>query len=208
MIKTLLGTVLALGLVAFPVFGADHASNVKKTQEILKDKGYYHGQIDGIIGPQTRSALRRYQRENDLPVTGRYTRETADKMGLGEMTAGDHFEKAGDAIVNQYSKAGHAVKHGTKEAGRDFGDAEVTAGAVDFGKGVGQGAKHVGVGTKDAAVSAAKGTAEATDNVADRTADLAKKGYRNTKKGVKKAGSAVVDALDGHNEDKDKPKKP
>ncbi len=208
MIKILLGTVVALGLLAFPVLAADHADNVKKTQEILKEKGYYRGQIDGIIGPQTRAALRRYQHENDLPVTGRYTRETAGKMGLGEVTAGEHFENAGDAIVDRYSRAGHAVKKGTKEAGRDLGDAEITAGAVDFGKGVGHGAKQVGIGTKDAAVSAAKGTAEATDNVADRTADLAKKGYKNTKKGVKKAGNAVVDAFDGHNENKDKPKKP
>jgi Putative peptidoglycan binding domain len=40
-------------------------------QDGLARRGYYSGQIDGVIGPQTRSAIREFQSDNNLPVTGR-----------------------------------------------------------------------------------------------------------------------------------------
>lgn len=39
-------------------------------QIALARRGFYHGNIDGIIGPQSRSAIRRYQATYGLPVTG------------------------------------------------------------------------------------------------------------------------------------------
>ncbi|WP_211325538.1 peptidoglycan-binding domain-containing protein [Roseimicrobium gellanilyticum] len=39
-------------------------------QIALARRGYYYGNIDGIIGPQSRSAIRRYQVRYGLPVTG------------------------------------------------------------------------------------------------------------------------------------------
>jgi hypothetical protein len=42
-------------------------------QESLARRGYYPGQIDGVIGPETRTAIREFQRDNGLPVTGRIT---------------------------------------------------------------------------------------------------------------------------------------
>jgi hypothetical protein len=39
-------------------------------QIALARRGFYYGEIDGIIGPQSRSAIRRYQASYGLPVTG------------------------------------------------------------------------------------------------------------------------------------------
>jgi hypothetical protein len=39
-------------------------------QAELANRGYYHGSIDGAIGPGTREAIRAFQRANNLPVTG------------------------------------------------------------------------------------------------------------------------------------------
>jgi peptidoglycan hydrolase-like protein with peptidoglycan-binding domain len=36
----------------------------------LSRRGFYYGNIDGIIGPQSRNAIRRYQVRYGLPVTG------------------------------------------------------------------------------------------------------------------------------------------
>jgi peptidoglycan hydrolase-like protein with peptidoglycan-binding domain len=47
---------------------------VADVQLALADRGYYRGRIDGIMGPQTRSAIRAFQRNNGLPVTGRLDR--------------------------------------------------------------------------------------------------------------------------------------
>ncbi|MEI6350552.1 MAG: peptidoglycan-binding domain-containing protein [Verrucomicrobiota bacterium] len=40
-------------------------------QRELRRKGYYGGPVDGDIGPQTRAAIRAYQVDKALPVTGR-----------------------------------------------------------------------------------------------------------------------------------------
>ena len=45
-------------------------------QYALARRGYYHGAIDGIVGPQTRRAIQSYQRNNRLPVTGTHTDST------------------------------------------------------------------------------------------------------------------------------------
>jgi hypothetical protein len=39
-------------------------------QVALARRGYYRGTIDGVIGPMSRSAIRRYQIDRGLPVTG------------------------------------------------------------------------------------------------------------------------------------------
>lgn len=44
---------------------------VARIQTGLRRMGYYRGRSDGLTGPQTARAIRRYQRTYRLPVTGR-----------------------------------------------------------------------------------------------------------------------------------------
>lgn len=39
-------------------------------QAALAVRGYYSGRIDGVIGPETRAAIRSFQAHEGLPVTG------------------------------------------------------------------------------------------------------------------------------------------
>ncbi len=48
----------------------------EETQHLLAGLGYYHGPIDGILGPQTQVALRNVQKKHKLPDTGKATPET------------------------------------------------------------------------------------------------------------------------------------
>ena len=50
--------------------------DVRSAQKELKDRGYYSGPIDGVIGAATQSALRAYQRDRGLKVTGRLDSST------------------------------------------------------------------------------------------------------------------------------------
>lgn len=50
-------------------------------QNALKAKGYDPGPIDNILGPQTRAALSKYQKANNLPV-GRLDMETLRSLGV------------------------------------------------------------------------------------------------------------------------------
>ena len=42
----------------------------KELQQLLAIQGYDVGAADGIIGPKTRAAVRKYQRNEQLPVDG------------------------------------------------------------------------------------------------------------------------------------------
>ena len=39
-------------------------------QHALKRRGYYSGSVDGDIGPRSRAAIREFQADHGLPVTG------------------------------------------------------------------------------------------------------------------------------------------
>ncbi len=166
---TLLTTVLWLGWSVEGAYAqsqeeakASHpmvsSSTVKKAQERLKEKGYYEGNIDGVLGPNTREALRRYQEKESLNANGRLTHETAEHLGIsGSSTVGEHFEGAGEAVEHHYGEAGKSVGRGSKEAGSDMKKGEVAEGGKDFGKGVGGFGKEVAKGTAKGAKRVAEG---------------------------------------------------
>ena len=54
--------------------------SISKIQRALKDAGYDPGPIDGVLGSQTRAALIKFQKANNLPQ-GRLDIETLTKLG-------------------------------------------------------------------------------------------------------------------------------
>lgn len=70
---------LSLALVSVPVaVRADEAT--RNTQIALKNRGFYYGNVDGVGGPETEAAVRRFQIRQGLKVTGTLTEETAQKL--------------------------------------------------------------------------------------------------------------------------------
>lgn len=57
-------------------------ATVAAVQRRLARGGYYHGAIDGVIGPGTRSAIRAFESKNGLPVDGVIDRQLLRTMGL------------------------------------------------------------------------------------------------------------------------------
>ena len=55
---------------------------IRRVQQALSDLGYIVGTPDGIAGKQTRSAIRLFQKDQSLPITGVIDRETAGKLGI------------------------------------------------------------------------------------------------------------------------------
>jgi hypothetical protein len=70
----------------YTVYPADRAytddATVAAVQRRLARGGYYHGAIDGVIGPGTRTAIRGFERNNGLPVDGVIDRDLLRTMGL------------------------------------------------------------------------------------------------------------------------------
>lgn len=113
--------------------------NVKHVQEILHAKGFYKGNIDGIMGPHTRTAIREYQRAEKLPVTGRLDAKTASKMGVGQESVGATF-----------ANAGRQAGSGSKAAASEITKGKPVAAGKEFGKGMGRFGKGIGKGVKKA----------------------------------------------------------
>jgi len=69
------------GRVANEEGGSGH-SIVSSVQEQLAQNGFYHGPIDGVIGNQTRNAIRQYERRNGLPEDGRIDNDLLNSLGV------------------------------------------------------------------------------------------------------------------------------
>ena len=46
-------------------YGDTSRSRVSELQRRLSRAGYYHGSVDGVLGPQTRRAIRAYEQDHD-----------------------------------------------------------------------------------------------------------------------------------------------
>jgi hypothetical protein len=128
-----------LGLSMMPLASALDRGDIKKVQESLRDKGYYTVPVDGILGPQTRAAIRQYQQSENLPVTGRLDTETAGKLGVGPESEGGNFKGAGQEVGAGGKEVGHEMKEG-----------KPVAAGKEMGKGLGRAGKDIGKGVKKA----------------------------------------------------------
>lgn len=78
--------------------GAMHSqmdqSQVRQIQQQLQSRGYDVGPVDGIMGEQTKSALREFQQAQGMRATGTPNKETLsalgvqDASGTGQMPTG------------------------------------------------------------------------------------------------------------------------
>lgn len=66
-----------VGLVSGSAFASDR---IRQAQVALKRLGYDPGPADGVYGPQTRSAIERFQRDNGLGVTGHLNDATINEL--------------------------------------------------------------------------------------------------------------------------------
>jgi peptidoglycan hydrolase-like protein with peptidoglycan-binding domain len=59
---------------------ASEGITIFELQERLSGLGYKLGEVDGVNGPRTIEALKRFQSDNKLPVTGAIDAETVRKL--------------------------------------------------------------------------------------------------------------------------------
>ena len=99
-------TALLLASALVPCALSQTSSQVRQAQQFLKDKGYYTDKVDGISGPNTRSAISAYQRDRGLVVNGRLDQATFADMKPGGVSAAS-------------SSATSSVKQSAGEASRE-----------------------------------------------------------------------------------------
>jgi len=158
--KILLSSVLAISLSAIPAM-AQGTGMIRDAQQALKDKGFDPGPVDGVNGPATRAAVKKYQTQQNISADGVLGPKTLDALGVKHQESQKEIATSGENVKKSYTKGGKTMADGTKDAGTDIKHGEVGEGAVDFGKGVGKGAAKIGEGTVHAAENVGKGVKNA-----------------------------------------------
>ena len=68
-------------------YGADYWNTLAvSVQTKLANQGYYHGQVDGVIGSGSMEAIRRFQADHRLPVTGKIDPKLLKALGISYKT--------------------------------------------------------------------------------------------------------------------------
>jgi peptidoglycan hydrolase-like protein with peptidoglycan-binding domain len=57
-------------------------NDMQKVEEALHAKGYQVGKIDGTADNDARKAIRSFQQDSGLPITGMVDQRTADRLGV------------------------------------------------------------------------------------------------------------------------------
>src|SRR5205085_4118185 len=61
---------------------------VEHVQQLLKDQGFYYGEITGDTNANLTAAIRRYQIRNGLDVSGELNSETIRSLGINSSASG------------------------------------------------------------------------------------------------------------------------
>ena len=72
--------------------------DIREAQEALKSQGHDPGPIDGVMGSQTRQALREFQSKNGLKQTGNLDAETKQKLNIEGSSSGSPSGKGSGAM--------------------------------------------------------------------------------------------------------------
>jgi len=62
---------------------SQYNTEIYQAQKALKENGYNPGGIDGIWGNATQSAVKKFQRDVGLPISGQLDEQTKAKLGIG-----------------------------------------------------------------------------------------------------------------------------
>lgn len=81
------------------VYTATTVSQNKTIQQRLKKWGYYTGAIDGILGPKSIAAIKKFQKANGLVADGIVGPKTAAKIGISLNSTSSSSQKSGDLYL-------------------------------------------------------------------------------------------------------------
>jgi peptidoglycan hydrolase-like protein with peptidoglycan-binding domain len=139
---TLLAALAALlTFTAAPVVAQDRAV-IENAQKSLKQQGHDPGTVDGVVGPQTVAALRAYQKQQGLDVTGRLDAATLARLGAGGKS-GDTAAKASEQAAKPAKDEPSAGVSGSPKTSGDTKPSAVDpAQASKTGANSGEGASY------------------------------------------------------------------
>ena len=118
----IVGVSYLVGVVIVPsnnqaVYTATTTSENKVIQQRLKKWGYYTGSIDGILGPKSIAAIKKFQKNNGLVADGIVGPKTAAKIGI-TLSSSASSTKQSSSDLYLLAKCVHAEARGESYRGQ------------------------------------------------------------------------------------------
>jgi peptidoglycan hydrolase-like protein with peptidoglycan-binding domain len=104
------------------------ASEIRDVQQQLRSRGYNVGPVDGIYGPQTRSAMNRFQRDNNLQQTSRLDDNTMQMLTGSSNTGSSNMGSATSPAANPGDSRPDPAASATGQVGAPGSNASTGAG--------------------------------------------------------------------------------
>jgi hypothetical protein len=73
--------------------GLESEAEIREVQQVLIERGFYHGPLDGVMGRATREALMVFQRREGIQATGRIDERTMSSLRISGRTVGTAGER-------------------------------------------------------------------------------------------------------------------
>ena len=111
---------------------------IKEVQETLRQLNFYSGEVDGLLGPNTRTAIEAYQSKMGMAVTGSVDDGLLDQLGTGSikqavLPSPAPRDKAAQPAVATTGQATSETAPKQASLTRDERVAKVQAGLKEFG---------------------------------------------------------------------------
>lgn len=94
---------------------AEADDSVLRAQQALAAAGYHFGEPDGKPGPSTTAAVKKFQGDRHLPVTGKLDAITLAALGVGKQTGPTAEETSGLILADAVNVLVHATDGETQE---------------------------------------------------------------------------------------------
>ena len=113
--KTTRSTATAKATPAKRRTGLTLAETTMQAQEALKAAGYHFGEPDGKSGPATTAAIKKFQGDRHLPVTGKLDSITLAALGVGNSTDPSAAERSDLILADAVNTLVHTVDPKTEQ---------------------------------------------------------------------------------------------
>ena len=90
---------------------------ILQMQQALNDAGYHLGEPDGKMGPGTTAALKKFQTDRHLPVTGKLDAITLNTLGIGGANGPATGERSNLILADAVNALVHTVDAETQQPG-------------------------------------------------------------------------------------------
>jgi peptidoglycan hydrolase-like protein with peptidoglycan-binding domain len=93
-------------------------NEVQDAQQKLQQEGFYkNGQIDGVVGPQTRQALQQFQQSKGLPSTGQLDQQTLAALDQNGQGSQNPSSTMNNGTMQGAGNSGQGTEGGTGHQG-------------------------------------------------------------------------------------------